>query len=319
MGDALDVEFPAWARTTAGLRFTGRTLPTRESSSWVVMSPGGPAVLRQFDPALFPPGAREVRGDLKWLHGFLDRLSETGFPAPRPIPALEGRGWMQRDGAIWELVSYLPGHAIGWNRRPGIAEVGRLLADYHLAVTRTPRPPQRGGAYPVDRLATQALTTTARRELNTLSDDLAELRQLQSERHVVHGNFTAHNVLATGTPATPSGVIDFALAYVEDLWADIGFALWRSGRPRQEAIGLDFERTREFVLGYARRRALSPSAVDAVPLYVLARGLQQLVKGYDRGVAPGDALLARVRWTATNRSAVAESVAAAIDAAGARS
>lgn len=148
---------------------------------------------------------------------------------------------------------------------------------------------------------------------------MAELRQLQSERHVVHGDFTAHNVLATGTPATPSGVIDFALAYVEDLWADIGFALWRSGRPRQEAIGLDLERTREFVLGYARRRALSPSAVDAVPLYVLARGLQQLVKGYGRGVAPGDALLARVRWTATNRSAVAESVAAAIDAAGAQS
>ena len=105
VSDALDVEFPAWARTEAGLRVTGRTLPTRDSTSWVVMSPGGPAVLRRLDPDLFFPAAYDVRDDLTWLHGFLDRLSETGFPAPRPIPALEGRSWIDRHGAIWELVS----------------------------------------------------------------------------------------------------------------------------------------------------------------------------------------------------------------------
>jgi len=319
MGDALSVDLPVWARAESGLGFTGRTLATRESRSWVVTSPRGPAVLRRLDPALFPPAAQEVRADLTWLHGFLDRFSETGFPAPRPVPALEGRSWTVRDGAVWELVSFLPGHAIGWSRRPGIAEVGRLLADYHDAVTRTPCPPQRSGAYPVDQLSGRTVPKEARRELDVLRDALAELGELPSERHVVHGDFTAHNVLATGAPATPSGVIDFALAYVEELWADLGFAIWRSGRSRQEAIGLDLERTGELVLGYAGRRGLPPSAAEAVPLYVLARGLQQVVKGYGRGWPPSDPLLARIRWLATNRSAVTESVAAAIDAAGARS
>ncbi len=29
--------------------------------------------------------------DVRWEHDFLDRLSATAFPAPRPIPALGGR------------------------------------------------------------------------------------------------------------------------------------------------------------------------------------------------------------------------------------
>jgi Ser/Thr protein kinase RdoA (MazF antagonist) len=308
----VDVKTPTQLLAEAGLVDTGRTLPSREATSWLVRHESGLAVLRRLDPALFRPDLSVVRRDLAWLHDYLDRLAATGFPAPHPVAALDGASWLCRDDALWELVSYLPGRIVGWDARPSMEEIGELLARYHDAAAATPRPAQRPVAYPLDTLPTRAAGGEIRGWLDALAADLAAIGHNNAHRHVIHGDFTAHNVLADGDPPVPVGVIDFALSYVDVLWADIGFGLWRSGRQQQRAIGLDLDRVCRLVTGYCRRRPLPPQAAPAIAVYVRARGLQQAVKGSDRGHSPRPRLVARVRWLAEHRTILEDRLASAI-------
>lgn len=52
---------------------------------------------------------------------------------------------------------------------------------------------------------------------------------------MIHGDFTNDNVIASGNLPAATGVIDFALAHIENPLAGIGYALWRSGRPAEHA------------------------------------------------------------------------------------
>jgi Ser/Thr protein kinase RdoA (MazF antagonist) len=132
---------------------------------------------------------------------------------------------------------------------------------------------------------------------------------------VIHGDFTTHNVVATGKPPMATGVIDFALAYVETPLADIGFGLWRSGRPYQRARDLDLRKVRDFVGGYCRRRPLAPEAAQAVAVYLRGRGIQQAVKGHLRRRPLGRRLVERVRWLAAHQPAVEQCLREAIEGA----
>ena len=38
------------------------------------------------------------------------------------------------DGLLWEVVSFLPGHTIGWAAVPPMEEIGALLGRYHATV-----------------------------------------------------------------------------------------------------------------------------------------------------------------------------------------
>jgi Ser/Thr protein kinase RdoA (MazF antagonist) len=303
---------PRWASLEAGLVATGWTLPARESTSWLVRHQNGLAILRRLDQQPFPPASQVTRDDLTWLHGYLNRLTATGFPAPRPIAAFDGQSWVCRDGAAWELMSYLPGRAVGWDSSPGMRDIGQMLARYHQAAVTLPRPPQRPVSYPLDELPTRLAGPDVRDELGALDVDLDKIDHANVERHVIHGDFTAHNVLAIGQPPALSAVVDFALAYVDPLWADIGFGLWRSGRPQQDAVGLDLDRVGDFVAGYSRLSPLPQQAARAIPIYIRARGLQQVVKGHDRGQPPTQQLLARIRWLTDHRADLEERIAAAI-------
>jgi len=55
-----------------------------------------------------------------WLHGFLARLAVTGFPAPPSVAVFGGLSWTADSGALWEIVSYLPGHTVGWDEAPSM-------------------------------------------------------------------------------------------------------------------------------------------------------------------------------------------------------
>jgi len=90
--------------------------------------------------------------------------------------------------------------------------------------------------------------------------DLTRVGHGAASRLVIHGDFTAHNVLATGQPPTATGAIDFTLAHVEATLTDVGFALRRAGRPGQDAIGWDLNRIRALLTGYSRIQPLDPTA-----------------------------------------------------------
>lgn len=66
----------------------------------------------------------------------------------------------------------------------------------------------------------------------------------------------------------PCGVIDFANAYVEVPLADIGFALWRSGRPAQDVHEFDPARIAAYIDGDSSVRPLSADDRAAVIVYL---------------------------------------------------
>ena len=99
--------------------------------------------------------------------------------------------------------------------------------------------------------------------------------------------------------------------FVETPLADVGYGLWRSGRPRERADNLDFSRARRFLHGYASIVPLSPDQASAIPVYLRGRGLQMIAKRVRAG-RDDTGMLAQVQWLSANAVAVADALAAAV-------
>lgn len=144
-----------------------------------------------------------------------------------------------------------------------------------------------------------------------LARDLDQTGHLARDCVVIHGDFTNHNVIADGTPPRATGVIDFAGAHVERPLADIGYGLWRSGRPRQEADHLDLDRIARFLRGYATVVPVSADEARSIPVYIRGRGLQMIAKRVRAGRAEAG-MLAEVQWLSANAAATGDALAAAV-------
>jgi homoserine kinase type II len=267
-----------------------------------------------------------LRVTVAWLHAFLCRVASR-FPAPRPVGLFDGQSWCATGDEVWEALTFLPGSVIGWRRSPPLREVGAFVARYHIVVSELNAAP-RPVVTPLGSLHTLADWTEVRRAmgsdsgsrtLRTLLDDfrrdLDEIGYDGATTGVIHGDATTHNVVASGDPLKPSGLIDFQLAYHEPLAADISFGLWRSGRPAQDADTIDTSRVSAFIAGYHEVRPLADAELAAVPIYLRGRGLQMLVKRTKLGIANIDPL-PLVLWSRDHRAELER--AALIGARGAR-
>jgi len=259
-----------------------------------------------------------------WLHIFLARLAGLGFPSPRPLPCFGGRSWTMTGRGLWEVVSFLPGRAVGWAEQPPMEEIGALLARYHAVARRIDVTTQRPAALPLadvpEILLSRQLDAVhigadraalIRRQAELLVRDLDSTGHRARERAVIHGDFTNDNVLADGTPPRPAGVIDFALAHLETLLADIGYGLWRSGRPYKEAGRLDLSRVSRFLRGYARTVPVSADDARVIPVYMRGRGLQMIAKRIRAGRAE-TGMLAQVQWLTANAGDISDVLTAAV-------
>jgi Ser/Thr protein kinase RdoA (MazF antagonist) len=312
---------PRCVRTAADLELLPGDVRPREGRAWLVGWRGSTGVLRSVPvPAGSMPRKTE---DVRWLHGFLARLAVTGFPAPRPLPCFGGMSWTARGGVLWEVVSYLPGHAVRWDVAPPMEDVGTLLGRYHAAARQVSAGRQRPDALPLGKVPAVLLShrmervppgeaAVIRQFAAQLARDLDEAGQLIADRVVIHGDFTNDNVIADGRPPAVSGVIDFALAHVESPLADLGYGLWRSGRPYEQADHLDLSKVRRFVRGYASTARISPAQAALIPLYLRGRGLQMIAKRVRAG-RNDTGMLAQVRWLTTHQSAIAETILAALE------
>jgi len=293
----------------------------REGRAWLVGWHRTRGVLRSVPAPADPAVLARLTEELAWLHGFLDWLAATGFPAPRPLRAFGGNSWTVAEGALWELVSFLPGQVVGWADQPPMEDIGALLGRYHQAVRQFEAPGQRPGALPI--AAVPAVLRPPRLRAagvdpgraavicelaGELARDLAGAARLASPPVVVHGDFTNHNVLADGTPPRITGVIDFAGAHVEAPVADIGYGLWRSGRPYQHADHLDLSRVRRFLRGYVSTAPIPADAPRLIPVYLYGRGLQMIAKRIRAG-RPETGMLAQVSWLSANAGALADTCA----------
>jgi Ser/Thr protein kinase RdoA (MazF antagonist) len=315
---------PGWLLADAGLEILPGDLRPREGRAWLAGCEGTRVVLRQ-QPGPGPGiAAGELTADVTWLHAFLTRLAGLGFPSPQPVPCFAGRSWTMAEGALWEVVSFLPGWVAGWAAEPAMEEIGALLARYHATVRRIEVTSQRPTALPLAEVPAVLLsgqpeavhldpdvTAIIRREAERLARDLDQTGHLVPERVVIHGDFTNHNVIADGSPPRATGVIDFAGAHAERPLADIGYGLWRSGRPRQEADHLDLARIARFLRGYATIIPVSADEARSIPVYIRGRGLQMIAKRVRAGRAE-TGMLAEVQWLSANAAATGDALAAAI-------
>ena len=311
---------PAALMDAGGLTLAPGSVQPREGSAWLVDWRGTRGVLRSL-----PERARRtalITDDVIWLHSFLTRLASTEFPAPRPLPCFGGLSWTTEADVVWEVVSYLPGQTVGWDATPSMEEVGVLLARYHTAARQVLVARQRPTALPLravpEILLSHGLKTVPpersaaiRQLVSDLACDLDETCRQRTEQLVIHGDFTNDNVIARGTPPAATGVIDFALAHVEVPLADIGYGLWRSGRPHEQADYLDVNRVERFIRGYASVARISPDQAAVIPLYLRGRGLQMIAKRIRAG-RNETGMLAQVQWLTANARAVGDAVAAAV-------
>ncbi len=93
--------------------------------------------------------------------------------------------------------------------------------------------------------------------------------------------------------------------------ADIGYGLWRSGRPRQDADHLDVPRVGRFLRDYASAVRVSADEASVTPLYLRGRGLQMIAKRIRAGRAD-TGMLAQVQWLAANGGAISDEFLAAL-------
>jgi Ser/Thr protein kinase RdoA (MazF antagonist) len=316
-----DTRPPASLLADTGLAVLATPPQPRDGRAWLVGWRQEQGLLRR---TMLPNNAAEwATEDVAWLHGFLGRLASTGFPAPRPLSAFGGQSWTISAGSLWQLVTFLPGIVVGWSPVPSMADIGALLGRYHVAAAALEPTGQRPSAVPladVPAILWSGLLEAAgvsadraasiRRLAADLAADLAEAARAGPGPLVIHGDFTCHNVVATGAPPVAAGVIDFELAHVESPLADIGYGLWRSGRPHQEAEYLDAARLEQFLRGYATVRAVTADQARLIPLYLRGRGLQMIAKRVRAG-RPETGMLAQVAWLSAHNDALTEILAAA--------
>jgi Ser/Thr protein kinase RdoA (MazF antagonist) len=184
------------------------------------------------------------------------------FNAPKPAPYFDGDSVAVVDGVVWSAVSFVEGETVGWSAEPTMFELGAFLGAFHAAAALVEMETQQSPVFPI-----------------AVPDG-----HDPPPAHVIHGDFTNHNVLVTGSPAAPTGVIDFGNAYIEVPLFDMGAALWRSGRPSQEVDVFAPQRIVDYVDGYSSRRPVSTADRAAIPAYLEARGLQIIAKQAARGV-----------------------------------
>jgi Ser/Thr protein kinase RdoA (MazF antagonist) len=308
---------PGWLLADAGLEILPGDVRPREGRAWLADCRGTRVVLRQ-------QAAPVLTEDVIWLHTFLTRLADLGFPSPRPVPCFAGRSWTMAGGLPWEAVSFVPGWVAGWAAEPPMEEIGALLARYHATVRHIEVTSQRPTALPLAEVPQVLLsgqleavhldpgrTAVIRREAEWLARDLDRAGHLIRERVVIHGDFTSHNVIADGTPPRATGVIDFAGAHVEWPLADIGYGLWRSGRPRQDAHDLDLARITRFLRGYATVVPVAADEAGSIPVYIRGRGLQMIAKRVRAGRAE-TGMVAEVQWLSAHGAALGDALAAAV-------
>jgi Ser/Thr protein kinase RdoA (MazF antagonist) len=272
---------------------------------WLLTDDDWVAVLRRFPPQRYPPATSVPH--VRWLHQFLDRLAAPGFAAPRPLPDLAGASIAVADGAVWELLSFVPGRPLLWDPNVPLASAGALLARFHQLSLAIEVTDQRPGALPLE----NCRPACAGDLVDEFQCDLMDLDEATMPACVIHGDCTLANMLVEDPMPIVTGLIDFTLAMRAMPESDISFALWVSGRRERLHVSLDFARLAAFVSGYHRVRPLTDWAVSAIPVYLVGRGLQLLTRLEQAG-GRDQLQLDRVIWLREHRAQLADAVSAAI-------
>ena len=261
-----------------------------ENSNYLLGADAGQYILTLYEKRVKP-------GDLPFFLGLMEHLAAKGVAAPVPIRALDGNYLQTLCGRPAAIVTFLSGM---WPKRvqpTHCGELGRAMADLHLAGADFSL--VRGNALSVAswRPLLEACGPGADALLGGLVKELsAELAELEANwprglpAGVIHADLFPDNVFFRGDRL--SGLIDFYFACNDALAYDIAICLnaWCFEADRS----FNITKARRLLGGYQSRRALSPGELEALPW--LARGSAMrflLTRLFDWMNTPADALVIR--------------------------
>jgi len=280
-----------------------------ENSNFLVHATGGQFILTLYEK-------RVNRDDLPFFLGLMQHLAERGVSCPLPVHRRDGSMLGELAGRPAAMVTFLEGI---WLRRPQpvhCAEVGRGLAQMHLA----------GEGFALTRR--NGLTLEDWRPLWDKSKDHAGdidpvlrpeteslLERLEAEwprdlpQGVIHADLFPDNVFFLGD--TLSGFIDFYFACNDALAYDLAVCLNAWCFERDHAFNLT--KGRALLNAYNEVRPLNDAEVAALPVLSAGAALRfMLTRLYDWVMTPEGSLvvkkdpleyLARMRFHRAIRSA----------------
>ena len=307
-GPVLDAVLQAWPEVAADLS-SGSAAPAPGgliNATWLV----GPRWVVQ---RLHPIFAGEVCLDIAALGA---RLAAAGVPVPALVPAASGALWVEREGAVWRVLTRLPGaNAAGAGTLGQVRSAAAALGRFHgalagvdhafafsrLGIHDTPahlaRLAEAVAAHPTHRLAGRVAPLAAAIAAAWAGWE----RPTALPRRIGHGDPKLANFLFDGDAVT--GVIDLDTMGWTTLDAELGDALrsWCSTTDESAAAPrFSVERFAAAVAGYlstarewvtAAELAVLPRAAERIALELASRfaadALNEVYFGWDPALAPG--------------------------------
>lgn len=239
-------------------------------------------------------------GVLDLQQSMMRRLAGAGLPCPAIVPTTAGAGWVEADGHLAWLITYLPGRRLTELSRPSPA----LLCDIGEIVGRTTVALD-GFDHPAAHRGLQWDVAHADRVISRYRGDVADpgRRRILDRalaayhagvapvldrlpRAVIHNDANDHNLLVSGEAVT--GLLDFGDAVhsltVNDLAVACAYAMLDQPDPAAVACLL-----RD---GYTRHRPLDPLERQVLPHLIRTRlATSVAISAHQRAVQPGNEYL----------------------------
>jgi len=268
-------------------------------------------------------------------HHLMQRLWESGFPAPPLVPTISGETLLVLGGEFYEIQGYIAGEPYDHNRLAHVEEAALTLGRYHARVQGfAPHALRQLGQLYAPGMARAALArlTSAwgldrNRELGPILDQLqAHVADLAARfaKHgplphlIIHGDYYAGNLLFKSDGII--GVVDYDKARWQPRVAELAEALIYFASPRPGPLQhlvyagwLDLRPLADFLQCYARVTTPGTNELHALPDYIRCIWLQvSLTHMLQQGLRPprtGEALhelRMLADWAATNTPAIVE-------------
>jgi homoserine kinase type II len=233
--------------------------------------------------------------DLPFFLGLMEHLNARGINCPLPVRARDGRMLHRLASRPAALITFLKGVSY---RRPTpvhCAELGRTLAELHVAADgfRKMRPNALGldGWRPLYQLArngAESVQHGLRGLIDRELDHLEEVWPRDLPAGVIHADLFPNNVFFMGEKLT--GVIDFYFACNDAFAYDLAICI--NAWCFEADFAFNLTKSRALIAGYQAVRPLSPAERAAFPTLCRGSALRFLLtRLYDYLNVPAGALV----------------------------
>ena len=233
--------------------------------------------------------------DLPFFLGLLDHLDAAGIPCPTPVHGRDGEALRQLCGRPAAIFTFLSGMWPRRNTPEHAAELGRAMAEMHLAGADFPMTRANGlsleswrplFAQSGDRV--DEVTPGLAKELNGELDALEENWPEGLPGGVIHADLFPDNVFFRDGRLV--GMIDFYFACTDMFAYDLGICL--NAWCFEPDLSFNVTKARRMLAAYRKVREFSAEEMEALPLLAQGSAMRFLLtRLYDWLHTPKDALV----------------------------